>query len=480
MATIVDKYFELVDQHQKEFIETLREAVAIPSVSSDASKRGEVVRMGEWLQTRWEKLGATCKRVDPGKQDLHGVSLDLPPVILGQYGNDAGKKTVLVYGHYDVQPALLEDGWDTDPFTLVETADGRLVGRGSTDDKGPVLGWLLCAETHARAGLEFPVNLKFCFEGMEESGSEGLDDIIVAEADKWFAGTDVVCISDNYWLGTTKPCLTHGLRGVSYFHLQVEGPGADLHSGVFGGTVHEPMVDLVHLLATLVAPDGRIRVPGIYDQVMPESAEEERSYEGLEFSHAALAGDLKRDVIIHADERATLKHRWRFPTLSIHGVEGAFYAPGDKTVIPARVRGKFSLRTVPNMEPARVAELVTRYLDAEFAKLGSKNVMKVIETHGGRWWYSSPNHPNFVAAARATERVYGVTPDLTREGGSIPVTLTFEEALRVNVLLLPMGAADDGAHSINEKIDRRNYIQGIKLLGAYLHEIAATDLTATS
>ncbi|KAJ2546663.1 Metallopeptidase M20, partial [Coemansia sp. RSA 1836] len=140
----------------------------------------------------------------------------------------------------------------------------------------------------------------------------------------------------------------------------------------------------------------------------------------------------------------------------------------------------FSLRTVPNMEPARVAELVTRYLDAEFAKLGSKNVMKVIETHGGRWWYSSPNHPNFVAAARATERVYGVTPDLTREGGSIPVTLTFEEALRVNVLLLPMGAADDGAHSINEKIDRRNYIQGIKLLGAYLHEIAATDLTAAS
>ncbi|KAJ2334516.1 hypothetical protein GGH91_005680 [Coemansia sp. RSA 2671] len=238
------------------------------------------------------------------------------------------------------------------------------------------------------------------------------------------------------------------------------------------------MVDLVHLLSTLVDPNGRIKVPGIYDQVMAETEEEERSYEGLEFSHKALSGDLKRDVIIHSDERTTLKHRWRFPTLSIHGVEGAFYAPGDKTVIPARVRGKFSLRTVPNMEPARVAELVTNYLNAEFAKLGSKNVMKVIETHGGRWWYSSPNHPNFVAAARATERVYGVTPDLTREGGSIPVTLTFEENLRVNVLLLPMGAADDGAHSINEKIDKRNYIQGIKLLGAYLHEIAVTDLTA--
>ncbi|KAJ1664053.1 hypothetical protein IW140_004352 [Coemansia sp. RSA 1813] len=474
----VEKYFDLVDQHQQKFIETLREVVAIPSVSGDITKRPEVVRMGEWLQARWEALGATCKRVEPGKQTVDGTTLDLPPVILGQYGSDPNKKTVLVYGHYDVQPALLDDGWETDPFTLVEKEDGRLVGRGSTDDKGPVLGWLLCAETHKEAGIDFPVNLKFCLEGMEESGSEGLDAIIVAEADKWFKGTDVVCISDNYWLGKNKPCLTHGLRGVSYFHLLVEGPGADLHSGVFGGTVHEPMVDLVHLLAKLVDNKGRIQVPGIYDQVMAVTDDEEKTYEGLEFSHAALATDLKNDVIIHTDERDTLKHRWRYPTLSIHGVEGAFYASGDKTVIPAKVRGKFSLRTVPNMEPAKVAELVTKYLNDEFAKLGSKNKMTVIETHGGRWWYSSPKHPNFVAGAKATEKVYGVKPDLTREGGSIPVTLTFEENLKVNVLLLPMGAADDGAHSINEKIDKRNYIQGIKLMGAYLHEIAQTDLTA--
>ncbi|KAI7831989.1 hypothetical protein BX661DRAFT_179611 [Kickxella alabastrina] len=474
MANTVDKYFDLVDQNQQKFIETLREVVEIPSVSSDASKRGEVVRMGEWLQARWEQLGAQCKRIDPGKQILEGEELDLPPVILGQYGNDANKKTVLVYGHYDVQPALLEE----DPFTLVEMDDGRLVGRGSTDDKGPILGWLLCVETHKQAGLDFPVNLKFCFEGMEESGSEGLDAIIIDQADKWFKGTDVVCISDNYWLGKNKPCLTHGLRGVSYFHLEVEGPGADLHSGVFGGTVHEPMVDLVHLLSKLVDTNGRIQIPGIYDQVMPVTDEEELTYENLEFSHVALATDLKHDVIIHAEERDTLKHRWRYPTLSIHGVEGAFYSPGDKTVIPAKVKGKFSLRTVPNMEPKRVAELVTAFLEKEFAKLGSKNRMRVIETHGGRWWYSSPNHPNFVAGARATELVYGVKPDLTREGGSIPVTLTFEENLNVNVLLLPMGAADDGAHSINEKIDRRNYIQGIKLLGAYLHEVAVTDMTA--
>ena len=163
----------------------------------------------------------------------------------------------------------MEDGWDTDPFTLVEDEQHRLLGRGSSDDKGPVLGWINVVEAHKSLGIEMPVNLKFCLEGMEESGSEGLEPIIYQEADKYFKDVDSVCISDNYWLGTTKPCLTYGLRGVSYFHLTVQGPARDLHSGVFGGTVHEPMTDLFALMSKLVTPDGKILVPGIYDQVRP-------------------------------------------------------------------------------------------------------------------------------------------------------------------------------------------------------------------
>lgn len=238
----MDEFYAHVDKNADYFIDKLRAAVAIPSVSADAEHRPEVVKMGAWIQAEMDRLGVQSQRMDVGKHEVDGQTLDLPPIILGSYrgktnaGKDNGKKTLLVYGHYDVQPALKEDGWATDPWTLTEDAQGRLYGRGSSDDKGPVLGWLWVIECFQKLNIELPVNLKMCFEGMEESGSEGLDALIEDQADKYFADVDCVCISDNYWLGKTKPCLTHGLRGVSYFKLQVQGPGKDLHSGVFGGT----------------------------------------------------------------------------------------------------------------------------------------------------------------------------------------------------------------------------------------------------
>jgi Cys-Gly metallodipeptidase DUG1 len=172
----------------------------------------------------------------------------------------------------------------------------------------------------------------------------------------------------------------------------------------------------------------------------------------------------------------TLLHRWRYPSLSLHGIEGAFYSSGAKTVIPARVIGKFSIRTVPNQNPDRITQLVKDYVHACFTELKSKNTIHVECGHAGKWWLSDPNHGNFRAAAKAVETVFGVQPDLTREGGSIPITLTFEQELGKNVCLLPMGASDDGAHSTNEKINRKNYIEGIKLLGTYLTELATISL----
>ncbi|KAJ1925083.1 hypothetical protein IWQ60_004795 [Tieghemiomyces parasiticus] len=468
----LEQFFQAIDANQDIYVQRLKEIVAIKSVSGEPEHRSDTILMGEWLLAELERLGATTKRVEPGVQKVNGRTLPLPPVVLATYGEDPAKKTVLIYGHYDVQPALKEDGWNTDPFTLTEDAEGRLLGRGASDDKGPVLGWLCALEAHQQLGRDLPVNLKFCFEGMEESGSEGLDAIIVREAHDYFRGVDCVCISDNYWLGKTKPCLTYGLRGVSYFMMSIKGPAADLHSGVFGGTVHEPMTDLVHLMSRLVDPQGRILVPGIMDQVAPLTEEEQHTYEGLEFGLSDLRGALGANTEIHANVKDILMHRWRYPSLSLHGIEGAFYAPGSKTVIPANPIGKFSIRTVPNMEPAQITQLVKDYLHAEFAKLNSKNVLEVTCDHEGRPWASSPDHWNFVAGARAVEQVFQCKPDLTREGGSIPVTLTFQDALQKNVLLLPMGACDDGAHSINEKVDRRNFIEGIKLYGAYFHELA--------
>lgn len=434
--------------------------------------------MSEFLASELKALGAHVESrplgLQPGKKDLQ-----LPPVIVARYGDLPTKRTILVYGHYDVQPALKDDGWATEPFTLSVDSQGRMFGRGSTDDKGPVLGWINAIQAHREANIEFPVNLLMCFEGMEEYGSEGLDDFIEKEARPggFFEKADAVCISDNYWLGTEKPCLTYGLRGCNYYSVSIKGPGQDLHSGVFGGSAQEPMTDLVRLLGTLVDTDGKIQIEGLSEMVAPVTEEEEKIYGGIAYTMDNLYESLGSKTGVFPDKESTLMARWRFPSLSVHGVEGAFSAPGAKTVIPAKVTGKFSIRTVPNMISSKVDELVFAHLQREFFRLKSKNVMTAELMHAGNWWVAEPNHWNFTAASRAVEAVFGTKPDLTREGGSIPVTLTFEKATGKNVLLLPMGSSTDAAHSVNEKLDRRNYVEGTKLLGAYLHCVAEVETT---
>jgi Cys-Gly metallodipeptidase DUG1 len=393
--------------------------------------------MGHWLADQIKALGGTVELRELGKQPDR-QHLDLPPCLLGRLGDDPKKPNVLLYGHYDVQPAQKSDGWATDPFTLTIDDKGRMYGRGSTDDKGPVLGWLNAIEAHQAAGMDLPVNLLMCFEGMEENGSEGLDDTIRAEAKKFFKETDVVCISDNYWLGTEKPCLTYGVRGCNYYSVEI----------------------------------GKILIDGIADLVAPMTEQELALYPPIAFTMDDLKESLGGEVAIHGTKEEALQHKMRYPSLSLHGIEGAFYSEGAKTVIPARVVGKFSIRTVPNMEIDEVTKLVEKHVNAEWAKLKSKNKFTFNVLHCGKWWVEDFNHPNYTAAAKAVERVFGVKPDMTREGGSIPVTLTFQEELGKNVLLLPMGSSTDAAHSINEKLDKRNYIEGTKLLGAYLHYVA--------
>jgi len=380
--------------------------------------------MGQFLASELEGLGAEVHQRPLGKQPGK-EHLELPPVVIARYGNDKNKRTILVYGHYDVQPALKDDGWATEPFELTVDDKGRMYGRGSTDDKGPVLGWLNVIEAHQKAGVDFPVNLLMCFEGMEEYGSEGLDDFIEAESKKFFKDADAVCISDNYWLGTEKPCLTYGLRGCNYYSITISGPGQDLHSGVFGGTAHEPMTDLVKVLGTLVDTGGKIRVSGLNDLVAPMSEEEMALYGDISYTMDNLYESLGSKTAIYDDKEKTLMARWRYPSLSVHGIEGAFSAPGAKTVIPAKVIGKFSIRTVPNMEIEEVNKLVYQYVKEEFAKLKSKNTMDVSLQHGGKWWAASPKNWNFAAASKAVERVFGVKPDFTREGGRYAVSDNF-------------------------------------------------------
>uniref|UniRef100_A0A1S4MXZ6 Peptidase M20 dimerisation domain-containing protein n=1 Tax=Pediculus humanus subsp. corporis TaxID=121224 RepID=A0A1S4MXZ6_PEDHC len=467
------KLFSYIESHKNDYVNNLKEAVGIKSVSAWPNHRGEVVKMVKWVEEKLKELGTKCELKELGNEPLpDGSSIPLPPVLLGTLGEDPKKKTVLIYGHLDVQPADKSDGWDTEPFELIEKNE-KLYGRGATDDKGPVLGWIHALQAFKGIHLDIPVNIKFIFEGMEESGSLGLDELVFSIKDTFLKNVDYVVISDNYWLGTKKPCLTYGLRGLSYFFVEVECAVKDLHSGTFGGCIYEGMPDLIYLLNTLVSKDGEILIDGLMKDVQPVTDEEKGLYNSIEFDLMDFKQSAGCTTVRHNEEKNTLlMHRWRNPSLSIHGIEGAFSGFGAKTVIPAKVVGKFSIRIVPNQTPEEVEKVVVDYLEKKWKERGSVNKMKAYMYHGGKPWLSDPNHLNYKAASKAVEYIFKVKPDLTREGGSIPVTLTFEQATGKNVLLLPMGAGDDGAHSQNEKIDVKNYIEGTKLLGAYLYEIS--------
>ena len=469
----LDSFLHYVEEREQLYVERLAEAVAIPSISAELDDHlVDIERMMAWTVAHIQRLGGTHElRANP----VSTATRPLPSILMASFLVDPKLKTVCVYGHLDVQPAAKEDGWATDPFTLVER-DGKLYGRGSTDDKGPALSWLWIIEAHQELGIPLPVNIKILYEGMEENGSEGLFETIAAEAQSgmFLSDVDFFCISDNYWISKTKPCLTYGLRGVAYFQLTVKGCEQDLHSGVLGGAVHEAMTDLIHLMASLVDSKGKILVPGVYESVQEVTPEEEALYEPILFDLDEFKDENKicSGKLLHDNKKSLLMHRWRYPTLSLHGIEGAFSSVGAKTVIPAKVKGKFSMRLVPDQDPKQIEQLIRDHIQIKFGELGSPNSMEIEMIHGAKAWLSSPQHPNYEAAAAAIEKVYGTLPDYTREGGSIPIASALEDCTGgMNVLLLPIGACDDCAHSTNEKYNISNMINGIKVLGLYLHEL---------
>ena len=449
---IIEKIKTKVDSIRNVMIKKLAEYVAIQSISGATEYRKFVHQQLETTKKDFEDyLGAEMEIVDNpvGYQYTEdGDEIKLPGIILGRYPKipDKNKKTLLIYGHLDVMPAMRSDGWNTDPFVLTEK-DGKLYGRGASDDKAPILGWLFALLILKDLGVELPVNLKFCFEGMEESTSVGLKECLMKQNKDFFANnTDGVVISDNYWIGTEKPCLTYGLRGACAFAVTVEGASKDLHSGVFSGAVCEALTDLIKIMSSLVDNKGHILINGIYDDVDPLTEAEAALYKDIDFDQDEFARGISANLI-HKDKATTLQHRWRYPTLSLHGIEGAYSEPGQKTVIPRRVKGKFTIRTVASMDPNDTVELVKKHIDAQIAELDTPNKVWLSEAIPiCKPWFGDPNGYLYQAARMATKHIYKVDPDLTREGCSIPITIDFEQATRSPVILIPMGAADDGAH----------------------------------
>nr|XP_057913328.1 cytosolic non-specific dipeptidase isoform X1 [Doryrhamphus excisus] len=466
-----DKLAQYVDNHEEEYVEVLREWVAVESDSSNVMKRSHVHHMMDVTAEKLRQVGGSVQLIDVGNQEFpDGRSIMLPKVVTAQFGNDVNKSTVCIYGHTDVQPAKLEDGWATPPYNLTEV-DGNLYGRGASDNKAPVLAWIHAVEAYKMLDMELPVNVKFVIEGMEETGSNGLDSMILSHRDTFFADVDYIIISDCGWL-SRKPALTYGTRGNCYFFAEVQGPKQDLHSGVYGGTVIEPMTDIVGLLDTLISPNGKILIPGIREAVAPLTDEEWKMYQDIQFDLDHYKSKIGVDQLMYSNKVDLLAHRWRYPTVSIHGIEGAFSDPGTKTVIPAKVTAKFSIRQVPNMDPVTVEKQVRDYLHSVFAKRKSPNTLKVTMVIGAKPWLADTKDPLYEAGKAAVKRVFNSDPDMIREGGTIPIAKTFQDVTGKSIIMIPIGGFDDGLHSQNEKISRYNYIEGTKLFIAYLHEVA--------
>ncbi|EYE98087.1 putative glutamate carboxypeptidase [Aspergillus ruber CBS 135680] len=463
MCADLKKFYDEADKLADDgFIKKrLGTAISHQSVPSEAENRPNVVATEKFLEEDLGKFGANVEPFRMGKQQKNKPTdpdLDLPPILVACIRND--KKTLLIYGHYDVQPELT--GWSLEhPAFKLTKGQGlsgeQLYGLGSTDDKGPILGWLNVIEAHKKAGVEIPVNLIFCFEGMEESS--------VAEG----------VIADNFWITTKHPCLTYGLRGINYFRVTITGSPKQLHSGIYGGAIVETMTDLFSLFPKLVDNKGKILIPGINDQVEELTEKEQELYKKIRFAlkdFTNAIGDTR--VPLYENPTDIIMHRWRYPSLSIHGINGADPSDDSGTTILNKVTGAFSIRTVPRMDSDTVNKKVTDYRQEEFKKLGSKCEISIeLSPETTSYWWTETEDPNFEAAAKATKAVYKTNPDYTREGGSNGVALYLQTILgEKRLLLLSVGASDDGPHGPNEKIDRRNYIEGTKLFGAYRHYFA--------
>ncbi|GAB5579580.1 beta-Ala-His dipeptidase isoform X1 [Prionailurus iriomotensis] len=451
---LLERVFQFIDLHQNEFVQILKEWVAVESdsVQPVPHLRQELFRMMALAADKLRCLGASVDSVDTGFQQLpDGQTLPIPPIILAELGNDPKKPTVCFYGHLDVQPARQEDGWLTDPYTLTEV-DGKLYVK------------------------DLPVNIKFIIEGMEEAGSVALEELVRKEKDRFFSSVDYVVISDNLWINQGKPALTYGTRGNSYFRVEVKCRDQDFHSGTFGGILHEPMADLVALLGSLVDSSGHILIPGIYDQVAPLTEEERKMYKAIDLDLEEYRHSSHVKKFLFDTKEEILMHLWRYPSLSIHGIEGAFDEPGAKTVIPGRVIGKFSIRLVPHMNTSVVEKQVKQHLEHIFSKRNSSNQMTVSMTLGLQPWMANIKDNQYLAAKRAIKTVFGTEPDMTRDGSTIPIARIFQDIIQKSVMMLPLGAVDDGEHSQNEKINRWNYIEGSKLFAAFFLEMAKLHL----
>ena len=447
-----------IQDRREAFVEELMTFLRIPSISTKSEHKGDIQRAASWLADSMRNVGLEHVQILPTAGH---------PVVYADWLHAAGKPTALIYGHYDVQPPEPLELWVSGPFDP-SVRDGELFARGAVDDKGQVFMHVKALEAHLKTQGSLPVNVKLLIEGEEEIGSPNLDAFVRAQKD--LLNADVVVISDTAMIAKDVPGITVGLRGIVFFQIDVEGTTTDLHSGGYGGAVVNPAFALAELLARLKDKNGRITIPGFFDDVRRLSAEERRALARLPFSEKKLMKDIGAPALFGEKGFTTLERLWTRPTLDINGMCSGFTGEGSKTVLPARAMAKISMRLVPNQNPAKIARAFTQYV----RRICPKTVrLKVTEISGHALpWLASTDHPAMQALARAIQSGFGNKPVFIRSGGTIPVVATLDKLLKAPILLLGIGLPNENAHAPNEKLNLDNLHRGMLTAAHLWNELA--------
>lgn len=449
---------------QERFLEELEDFLRIPSVSTQAEHAADVNRAAEWLRDKLLTAGFSRAEVMPTAGH---------PVVYAEWpAARAEAPTVLVYGHYDVQPPDPLDLWRTPPFEPTIVGDD-VFARGAADDKGQLYVHVKAAESfHETTGAP-PVNLKCIFEGEEEIGSPSLAPFIREHED--LLSADVAVISDTGILAEDQPAILYGLRGLTYVEVEVTGPVHDLHSGAYGGAVHNPINALCAMIASLQDEDGRITIPGFYDKVRELAPKEREALAKIPFDREAWLEEAGVTTDWGESEYTIMERTTARPTLDVNGMWGGYIEPGAKTVLPSKAHAKISMRLVPDQDPAEIGRLIAEHLKA-IAPPAVR--VEVQELHGGDVAIVRRDSPAMQAASRAYAAAFGREPIFTRGGGSIPVVATFQKILGIETILMGFGLPDDNLHAPNEKFHLPNFYKGIETVIYFLENMGACDPAA--
>lgn len=456
MSTIDSELSRYCDSHRDTYLDELKRWIAIPSVSADPAHRGDVRACCERLVARMNEIGLQAQLLETNGN----------PLAYGSWLGAPGQPTILIYGHYDVQPADPVELWETPPFEG-HVRDGKIFGRGAVDDKGQVLMHLAAIEAHMKTRGRLPVNVKVVVEGEEEIGSPNFDDALARY--RSLLAADVAVISDTAVFSEDVPSLTTSVRGLVHWEITVHGPNDDLHSGYYGGIIANPIEALSRIIASLKDADGRIAIPGFYEGVPELDAAMRDELAGLPFDEAHEARQLGVPSLQGERGRMPLERMWFRPTLECNGIWGGYQGPGAKTIIPSWARAKISARLVGTQDPQRVRALFTDYVKAH----APAGVTVEIESAGmtpavviGR------DHPAVAAATRAMRAGFGKEPVYIGTGGSIGPVASFDRIMKIPQVMIGVGLPDDRIHAPNEKFNLSQFFGGIVTMAALYDELA--------